>query len=168
MKGASVVVTNPNGEILLLRRGVNAPWMPGKWNLPGGVINEGETAEKAAVREVLEEANIHIRTPLAEIGERPYGKGTTVFFVTPSYRGTVKLNHEHDDYVWARPTEVGRYDLTPGTRDVVYRATKIRATPPGKQAATGFDERTLEVMRRRVASRFVRKRLGSSSEKKMK
>ena len=51
-----VIVTTENGLVLVLRK--NPP--PG-WALPGGFIEEGETAEAAAVREVAEETGLKVR-----------------------------------------------------------------------------------------------------------
>ena len=47
---AAVVVVDGD-KALLLKRGNTAPWMPNKWNLPGGMIDPGETAIQAATRE---------------------------------------------------------------------------------------------------------------------
>ncbi|AUZ25279.1 DNA mismatch repair protein MutT [Bacillus subtilis] len=49
-KGAFVIVMNEKHQILLVKR-KDVPL----WDLPGGRIDPGETAEAAAVREVLEE-----------------------------------------------------------------------------------------------------------------
>ncbi|QIW78763.1 NUDIX domain-containing protein [Bacillus tequilensis] len=49
-KGAFVIVSNETHQILLVKR-KDVPL----WDLPGGTIDPGETAETAAVREVLEE-----------------------------------------------------------------------------------------------------------------
>ncbi len=49
---AGGLVTNPNGEILwIFRRGF--------WDLPKGKLDEGETIQTCAVREVEEETGIH-------------------------------------------------------------------------------------------------------------
>ncbi len=50
-----------NGEILLAVRGKNPS--QGKWGLPGGVVEVGETLEEALVREILEETGV-IVTPV--------------------------------------------------------------------------------------------------------
>lgn len=46
-------------DILLVRRG-NEP-SRGRWGLPGGVVELGETVEEAIVREVAEETCIRVR-----------------------------------------------------------------------------------------------------------
>ena len=56
---AAVVIIR-NNKALILQRGYTAPWMPGKWNLPGGGIDENETPEIAAKREALEETSIDL------------------------------------------------------------------------------------------------------------
>ena len=51
MPDTAAVVIVRNNKALILQRGYTAPWMPGKWNLPGGGIDQGETPIKAAKRE---------------------------------------------------------------------------------------------------------------------
>jgi 8-oxo-dGTP diphosphatase len=60
--GASAVVINDQGEILLHRRSDN-----GKWSLPGGSVDPGEQPADAAVREVFEETGIKV-VPLRLVG----------------------------------------------------------------------------------------------------
>ena len=45
-------------KILVLKRGMTAPWKPGAWNLPGGIHEEGESVLKTAIRELEEETGI--------------------------------------------------------------------------------------------------------------
>ncbi|MCX8104211.1 MAG: NUDIX hydrolase, partial [Candidatus Bipolaricaulota bacterium] len=55
--GVSVLVFKDN-KILLVRRG-HAP-SKGRWSLPGGVVELGETVRDAALREIREECHIEI------------------------------------------------------------------------------------------------------------
>lgn len=54
-----------NGKILLIRRGVE-PFL-GMWALPGGRIEEGESAERCLVREAREETGLDVE-PVALVG----------------------------------------------------------------------------------------------------
>jgi 8-oxo-dGTP diphosphatase len=56
--GVGAVVLR-EGQVLLVRRGT-AP-SQGLWAIPGGVLELGETLQKAAEREILEETGIIIR-----------------------------------------------------------------------------------------------------------
>ena len=50
------VVVNEKNEILLVKRD-HSPYK-NRWALPGGFVEKGETVEKAAIRECLEETGI--------------------------------------------------------------------------------------------------------------
>ena len=54
---AGCVIRNDAGEILLLHRNKNGMQ---QWELPGGKLEEGEAAEEAAVREILEELGVRV------------------------------------------------------------------------------------------------------------
>lgn len=58
MLTADCVVTNPRGEMLLVRRG-GEPFK-GCWALPGGFMEMDETIEHCAVRELEEETSIRV------------------------------------------------------------------------------------------------------------
>jgi ADP-ribose pyrophosphatase YjhB (NUDIX family) len=53
----AVVVKNNKGEILVVKRGIEPE--KGKWVLPGGFVDEDESPEQAAIRELKEETNLH-------------------------------------------------------------------------------------------------------------
>jgi ADP-ribose pyrophosphatase YjhB (NUDIX family) len=59
--GAAAVISD-DGQILLMRRSDNR-----LWNLPGGVMEVGETPAEAVVREVLEETGVRCE-PVALVG----------------------------------------------------------------------------------------------------
>jgi len=58
---AKCIVVNKDNEVLILRRAEGAGF--GKWDLPGGHIEEGEDAELAVKREVKEETRLQIDKP---------------------------------------------------------------------------------------------------------
>lgn len=47
-------------KVFLVRR-FNTGWEDGKYNLPGGHLNKGETARQAAAREVFEETGVRVK-----------------------------------------------------------------------------------------------------------
>jgi 8-oxo-dGTP diphosphatase len=53
------VVHDPAGRLLLIQR-AHAPH-PGRWSLPGGRVEPGESVEQAVVREVREETGLDVR-----------------------------------------------------------------------------------------------------------
>ena len=63
---SSVVLIN--GRILMLRRPEDSHSYPGRWSLCAGKLEKGETPERAAVREIMEETGIRA---VAKRGELP-------------------------------------------------------------------------------------------------
>lgn len=59
-----LLLVEPGGKVLLQHRDDDAQYAPGKWALPGGAMEAGETPEEAARREVLEETGLAIDGPL--------------------------------------------------------------------------------------------------------
>jgi len=55
---AACTITSLDGGLVLARRGID-PEM-GKWTLPGGFVDRGETLVDAAVRETLEEIKVRV------------------------------------------------------------------------------------------------------------
>lgn len=83
MTVANLCIIEDNGRVLmkLATRGV----MKGKWNFPGGKIDEGETQEESTAREVLEETGLTVRD-LAKVGDLEFYDNKEVFFSVEVYR----------------------------------------------------------------------------------
>ena len=56
---AVVLLVDARGWVLLQLRTADAPVSPNLWSFPGGGIEEGETPDEAARRELLEETGLH-------------------------------------------------------------------------------------------------------------
>lgn len=54
-------------HVLLIRRAADHDTEPGKWALPGGHVDTGETSEQAAYRELAEETGLPLRDLNAEL-----------------------------------------------------------------------------------------------------
>lgn len=99
--GASGILFKSNdGRILLLRRGSGGDY-PGHWAVPGGRIEDSETAEQAARREVLEETGLDFQGEISPIYE---SNGFTTFRADWAEETfDVKHSDESDGHVWADP-----------------------------------------------------------------
>lgn len=62
--GVGALIFNEDGKMLLALRGKKAKNEVGKWEIPGGAVEFGETIEQALKREIKEELDIEI-----ELGE---------------------------------------------------------------------------------------------------
>jgi len=115
------VLINDNKEVLLLSK-------HGKWQLPGGRLEEGETVEEGLLREIKEETGIEncsiesiIHTAVSNSGETH----RVSFLCHVAAEVSVVLSDEHTAYVWAAIDSLNRYDFThSGTRDILEKALK--------------------------------------------
>jgi|7_EtaG_2_1085326.scaffolds.fasta_scaffold04495_3 8-oxo-dGTP pyrophosphatase MutT (NUDIX family) len=115
-------------RILLLLRGLSAPWAPGQWGLPGGHIDPGEAPLDAMKRELWEETDITPPYTVRRIRAEPGRFLYVVLVATPFVQ---LLDGEHDDSAWVRLSQIQRFDLAPG----VWEALCIAAAPLPQEVA---------------------------------
>lgn len=120
-KSATVAVINQDKKILILERGPTAPWMPGRYCLPGGRLEDNESLVECASRELAEETNIIIpdNKELFSLTIRYCSEYSKIIFHISLSNPVVSLNWEHDSYVWVSLKESTRYDLVPGTKATI-------------------------------------------------
>jgi 8-oxo-dGTP diphosphatase len=97
--GALAVVLR-EGCLLLIERGFK-PHL-GHWSLPGGVIDDGESAEQAAVREALEETGLEVEVVrgLGVVTGPLTGRGHGVFLCSVMGGGLRVCSPEVTDVRW--------------------------------------------------------------------
>lgn len=112
-----------DGHLLLIRRG-RAP-EAGRWSVPGGRLEHGETMAAGVAREVAEETGVAVECgELAVLVERVHDTGHVViadFFATaaPGPRPDPVAGDDADDARWVALDEVGDLDLVEGLFDVL-------------------------------------------------
>ena len=97
---AVVFLVDPEGRILMQHRDRHAKVSPNQWAMPGGKIEEGETPEEAARREVREETGLDAG-PL-----EPYFVGTRPSVITAD--GEVEM------HAYCGPTDARQEDVVLG------------------------------------------------------
>ena len=104
------VIIRDGKDVLLLKRSKDSVIFPGKYDLPGGSVENGETLQEAMLREIEEETGLEV-----EIGPILYafdfrkdgkekddiGHGKGIRFVALYKSGEVKLNDENETFEWA-------------------------------------------------------------------
>ena len=120
------VLENDQSEVLLLKRSVSSQYGPGLWGFPAGHIEEGESPEECAERELFEEIGTDISVELArqldpvrdEISGRIY---EFYLFHLRWLGGEIRLNHEHTDYAWVNRHDYKHYPVMRGVDlDLLY------------------------------------------------
>lgn len=111
-----------DGKILLLQR-AEGNSAAGKWDIPGGRNENGESLEETAVRESLEESGIRIRDirPLHSSSEEFHGEKVErhVYQATSDSASVTVDPKEHTTYVWATPTEALDIDLISYFKEII-------------------------------------------------
>jgi ADP-ribose pyrophosphatase YjhB (NUDIX family) len=129
--GVGAVVLD-GARVLLVRRG-KAP-AHGKWSLPGGLVELGETTREAVRREIAEECGLQIRVgEVAGVLDRVIRDGegriryhwVLVDYVAFPESGTLCAASDADEAQWVEVDQVERLDTTDGLMDMIRRAWAI-------------------------------------------
>jgi len=123
------LIRDRKGRILLIRRAMSCKNFKGKWELPGGKPDPGETIDAALRREVKEETGLALRDMyLAGVAEAkiPRYRIVYVIFETRAKPGKVKLSEENTASTWAGLQEAMQLDLCPGIDPLLHGLAGVR------------------------------------------
>ena len=108
----TAAIMRKNGKILIAKRQIGDAF-EGKWEFPGGKIEEGETPEQCLRREIFEEFGIEtIIKELLYIVPYTYIEGSILLYAyeVAQSKGDFKLN-AHDEVKWAELYNLGKYNF---------------------------------------------------------
>ena len=129
--GVGAVVLHED-RVLLVRRGGRPS--PGKWSLPGGLVELGETTAEAVCREIAEECGCDIRLVgicgvLDRVVRDAEGR-VRYHYVLVDYLAypasdTITAGSDAADACWYPIDRVEELDVTEGLLDMIRRAQKL-------------------------------------------
>ncbi|MCL4545706.1 MAG: NUDIX domain-containing protein [Chloroflexi bacterium] len=97
--GVFAVVTR--GERALLAQRRDSGW----WNLPGGGLEAGETADEGVVREVFEETGLNVEVVrLVGVYSKPQAHEIVLLFECREVGGALHCTDESQAFQWVSPT----------------------------------------------------------------
>jgi 8-oxo-dGTP diphosphatase len=107
------VIYDKDARVLLLKRSMKSMNYPGKWEFPGGKMDEGERFDDALVREVKEETGLDGRIKRfigAAKAEMPYVTAIQIVMEVEA-PGMPVISHEHEGMAWKSPKDMLSMDL---------------------------------------------------------
>lgn len=129
---SDVIVQDMLGRVLLLKRAEGEDEIAGKWCLPGGHVDPGESHKEAAIRELCEETAIDVpieyATKMAEVNS---SKAMIEYYqVNVDHIPVIAINvREHQDYEWVNVYDIPKYDLIYDLQDTLKKIFKHQLDP---------------------------------------
>jgi 8-oxo-dGTP diphosphatase len=131
--GVGALIHDGEGRVLLIKRKFEPN--KGRWSLPGGLLETGETLVEAGRREVREELGVELDVEgLFQVSEEIIKDGeakTRFHFVLVDFLASMRpkasritLNDESESFIWYRPEDVKGLDASENTTRIVEKYLK--------------------------------------------
>lgn len=129
MNVAAAIITKDDRILLAQRK--KGSYMADRWEFPGGKIREGEKAEKAMEREIMEELGItvgvekmfHVNEHVYDVGGK-VRKVRLITFLCTILKGEPKCI-DCQSIKWVKPQELREYDLVDADKEVAEKIAKV-------------------------------------------
>ena len=127
-----------NGERVLLAQRGQEP-NKGRWSIPGGAIELGETARQAVEREVREECGATVQAgevvEVLDILERDQAGALRFHYVVIDFlckyaSGELTPGDDAADVRWVHPDELDTLNVLPRARDIIAKARAMLKVAP--------------------------------------
>ena len=120
LKVVAALIKKDN-KILIAKRSTGNKDVIGKWEFPGGKVEENETEKQAIEREIKEEFDILVRAEKFITNVISKDKKSEIdlkLYLCKYIDGKIKLN-DHSDYRWVHKDEILGYDLAALDRELI-------------------------------------------------
>lgn len=115
------IIKDGSGRLLLIQRGQDPE--AGRWSLPGGRIEPGETDEQALIREVREETGLTVTCQhLVGSVKRPASRGAVLDirdYAATVTGGGLAAGDDAADARWVSPADLDELVLTSGLAETL-------------------------------------------------
>ena len=134
--GVGAVIVE-DGKVVIVKRRYEP--LAGRWSLPGGALELGETLETAVAREMREETGLDVEVgPVIEVFDRiilDAERRVRYHFVLVDYLcwpvgGELQAGSDVDEAILVDPASLGSYDLTVKAQAVIDRALELERAAP--------------------------------------
>jgi mutator protein MutT len=135
--GVGAVIVDERGHVVLIKRRYDP--LAGRWSLPGGAVELGETLEESVTREMLEETGLVVDVgPVIEVFDRitvDEQRRVRYHYVLVDYlcwplSGDLRAGGDVDAAVLVDPGHLGAYGLTTKATAVIERALQLAREAP--------------------------------------
>lgn len=147
---ATICEITRDGKLLLQKKAAGK-FGEGKWNGPGGKVNEGETPEQGVIREVKEETGLTIRDPVLKgvldfyFGEKNEPDWTAYIYHVTDFDGDLTPNEE-GELKWFRYQDIPYTEMWQDDQHWLQRMLNGESL----KGAFWFNEESTELVRHSV------------------
>jgi len=115
IQGTMTIILNDKNEVLIAKRHKKKKIAPNRWNFIGGHVEENESIEESAAREILEEVNLNVSN-LIKIDEfhanwDNYKFNCHLFITKIIDNSKIKINREHSEFIYVDFKDLWKYNI---------------------------------------------------------